>query len=859
MRRQKPIAVKVKAPSRGLSTRWPSETADLAGTAAIIGPPADSKRVCVVAQNMRFEDGVMASAPGHERVGLVTALLTNCVYHWPLDEASGARVDLVVGSKLNPAVGGDAIPNVESVAGKIGRAAHFTGFGYLAHDGLQNQVRGQFTMSFWANLDSVANNLTLMSVSGFSIAFATATKNISATVTGDTVTSAVNSVTTAGTWYMITLVADGANLKLYVNTTSTSVAHTPPGGSIIPVLQIGQSAGLTLDLLTVWSRGVSAGEVTALYNGGSALSFPFLGGACDFVYEGNIINSTTPRPLVMATPSRLYSVARSFSTSPRGYIATLTQIFSGNTATEIWRATDFYDKVVFAEKVNVPQYWKIGASSTLPVPGLALNSTDPFSSSSDGYEKFSGVEGFAGHLLFWRDDLLFWSDLNDFGNYIPIGATVNSTRRTSNAAVAFAQPVVGSTVTVTLNADVGFADFVVGQYVRMIFDNAGTTEYNYYQVTAIVNGTPDTVTLKLLGTTGRSATATDFTVVGTANQTITSLDANEAGVAQLVGANANGSIFRIWAMGDYAYVFKEWSIQSLQYVGQSAGTFFSRTEVVKEGLIGRNSGINLGNGSIVFLGHRELYQYGGGPTPKPVCRQYTRQLFTELDRTRLDQIVLFHREHRNEVWIVYPVTSGQKVLIWNYVEDSATIDVYDSGLQGLAAATRCGWTVDPPWNSGGDARWIDIDPAATWSSGVNGGNEELMLVVFGNGTFSIHGQVYDRNGAAYTALAETMDYDFGDSTMFKYVDVVHIGLQVKATDNQVRTLYVQVGGRTALDGNITWTAPKAIQVQGNANFTTKINPGGAGRYLRLRFYSQDADVQWRVSSYEIFCRPGGTY
>ncbi|MEI6196622.1 MAG: hypothetical protein WCS42_20080, partial [Verrucomicrobiota bacterium] len=77
MRRQRPTAVKVKAPSRGLVTRWPSESADWAqgvsqaqALAGISGIPGveNTTRICVVAMNVRFEDGVITNAPGYETV-----------------------------------------------------------------------------------------------------------------------------------------------------------------------------------------------------------------------------------------------------------------------------------------------------------------------------------------------------------------------------------------------------------------------------------------------------------------------------------------------------------------------------------------------------------------------------------------------------------------------------------------------------------------------------------------------------------------------------------------------------------------------------------------------------------------------
>jgi hypothetical protein len=107
-----------------------------------------------------------------------------------------------------------------------------------------------------------------------------------------------------------------------------------------------------------------------------------------------------------------------------------------------------------------------------------------------------------------------------------------------------------------------------------------------------------------------------------------------------------------------------------------------------------------------------------------------------------------------------------------------------------------------------------------------------------------------------------MDYDLGSPDIFKYVDVVILALQLSTivAVPAGATMYVQVGTQIALGGGaINWTAAFPVLVDGTATLPVKVNPGGAGRYLRLRFYSVDPDVQWRVSQFSISCRPGGTY
>lgn len=400
---------------------------------------------------------------------------------------------------------------------------------------------------------------------------------------------------------------------------------------------------------------------------------------------------------------------------------------------------------------------------------------------------------------------------------------------------------------------------LVADQIVTLTDTSSTPGQTYYDYYTVIGMSGNDLILTPIALTGATPVGNRILADGTVQ--FFTVNANEAGSTVVAGARMNGPIFKIIPQGDFAYIYKQRSIQSIQYTGLGNGTFFIHNEISGEGLIGRNAVTDNGDGRMIFLGWKELYIYEGGPTPQPVCQQYTRQLYAEVDRTNLDAILLFHNENRKEVWVIYPIPGGTfKVLIWNYVEDSASIDLYDSSLM-ITGIGWADWSSDPTWAQM-IGTWSELPSSTDWDNLIGASVSHAPIFGSIDAGLRLHGQVYDREGAGYYAVSETQDYDFGAPDTYKYVDVVVLALQL---NTQVAVpagsvFYVQVGSQAALGGGaISWTAPQSVLVDGTATLPVKVNPGGSGRYIRLRFFSQDPGVQFRVSQFEIHARPGGFY
>jgi hypothetical protein len=868
MRRADPISVRVRAPSRGLVTRFPRESADMYRQ-------GDMQRTATDAQNVRYEDGVIRNAPGYTQAQ-VGSMVASLVAHWRMDEADGTRFDASINS-YDLSYDQHQIPLIQ-VTGKIGKAAQtpvLTHPVFITTSQLFNNIdepliqlaNASFTISGWFNIASSSLTTALFSFPGAALTVSSGAfvaNLFKSNPTTGFISHTFSSSVPVGSWFFLVMTYDstasGGTITIKVNDVAdgsplTGTLLGAAGPQIVTVFghspPFGGTQQLAVDSLSAWQRVLGSGELTSLYNSGNGLDFPFNNGAYTLLYQGNLIGSV-PTPLIAAHGGLVDSLDRSFTSGV--FYLTPTNLFSGSAPTTgyPWTATDFFDTIILAQHDNPAQYWTAPTPNVCqPLPGLP--STD---------SQWDGVEAFFGHVLLWKDDRLKWSDKDDFTNWIPVATTAASAVFTIDTP-GFTQPATGATVAIPVTTDPVAAGIVVGQFI-FVQDNRGSGTanqfYDYYQVTAVATG-PNVITARLQDLTGH--TTTGLTVAS--GQSLFTVDANEAGETRVVGSKMNGRIFKIIAMGDYAYIFKERSVQSIQYVGLQSGTFFIHPELSDEGALSRTAVLNLGDGRIVFLGHKELYLYTGGPSPQPIATQVTRQVLKEIDRTRLQEIVMAHKEIRHEVWISYPISGGQKTLIWNYVEDTCSFDYYDSSVGGITAASDVDFSVDPPWNSLPDSlTWDTIDPTLDWLSFAGASTDRILLLGFGDGEIVVwgFGNTFNRNGRGYTCLSETQDFDLGEPDIWKYVDVVVIGLEISSSTNQPRTLYLQVGQRAGLgtpENSIVFTDPFPVSVSGNTSDVVKINPGGAGRYLRLRMFSQDPDVEWAVSSFEIHCRPGNTY
>jgi hypothetical protein len=368
-----------------------------------------------------------------------------------------------------------------------------------------------------------------------------------------------------------------------------------------------------------------------------------------------------------------------------------------------------------------------------------------------------------------------------------------------------------------------------------------------------------------------------------------SMLANTAAEIINAGSDINGEIFAVTSIGEYGFILKEQSIQSMQAINAPGIPYAIRLEVPGIGPISRNAWCQMHVENEVqglfFVGKNDLFIYSGGQSVVPIGRQHSQQFFDELDRSRVEEITCQQYPHLRQIWVAYPQLQSvvKRVLIYNYEDNSITIDDYPATLGGLSALGLVDWEIAPTWNDL-ESTQIWVTETLRWYEYSEDGEKQHTLIgvqadtpnaALGEDTSAtiprllLHGRVFYRlssddcradDEGGYTCLAETHDYDFGSPAHFKYTDHVELAIDTDGVDRGVTSLlYVQLGGRSNLDDEIKWTSPVAIDVRGRRNWTTKVGLRMSGRYIRMRAYSVDPQVQWKISRFTIVGRLGGTY
>lgn len=217
------------------------------------------------------------------------AMLDNITSYWKLDETSGVEVTDIAGAYNLLAV------NAPFTAGKLKNGADFGATNstkYLLNTSVISSPSYPLTVSFWFKPAAVVDVATPLGLSGdtvdyYRICFKDTSHEIIFRSNNSSLSGDLNSgvVAQTGTWYhAVFIIHSTTSGSFYLN--GTEVAREQPiyaatvsrfgVGALTRTTPTAWFSGM-VDEIGLWSRSLSAAEVSTLYNGGVGLSYPFAG------------------------------------------------------------------------------------------------------------------------------------------------------------------------------------------------------------------------------------------------------------------------------------------------------------------------------------------------------------------------------------------------------------------------------------------------------------------------------------------------------------------------------------------------------------------------------------------------------
>lgn len=218
-------------------------------------------------------------------------LSTNLVSYWKFDESSGNASD---------SVGSNTLTNVNSTSfatGKIGNGADLelsSSNYFYKEDNSSLDITNNLSYSFWFKAETVGSGGDYRIInkwydaSEYIIRINDTSLNILVSASGGTVQVANAQTVTAGVWYHCVFTYNSTDgLKVYVNagTPSTAAANGTINNTserlVIGASQKSDGTGTgnyydgLIDEVGIWSRTLTADEVSQLYNSFRGNSYPF--------------------------------------------------------------------------------------------------------------------------------------------------------------------------------------------------------------------------------------------------------------------------------------------------------------------------------------------------------------------------------------------------------------------------------------------------------------------------------------------------------------------------------------------------------------------------------------------------------
>jgi len=313
-----------------------------------------------------------------------------------------------------------------------------------------------------------------------------------------------------------------------------------------------------------------------------------------------------------------------------------------------------------------------------------------------------------------------------------------------------------------------------------------------------------------------------------------------------------------WLTSSKGEVIDGLQLRDLFVIYKTHSTYIMRLisgqSVMKIEKIQVNSGILAKNCVAEFKGihfvvsDADVVLFDGQSVKSIADKRVRAEIFTKIDTVNYANTYVVRYDRQDEMWICYPEQGQEypnRAAIWNWKDDTwAFRDLSQSrhiasGVTNFAPGVT--WdSQNVTWDS--QARsWNPLSQNPTTDTLVSAATLKLGILDQGNNVFDV---------AMNTTLEKT-SMDFGDPDSIKIIKTI----RPRITANAGTSIYIRVGVQFNADDPIQWNTERLYTVgtDREAYFTCK------GRYISVRFRTQDIDETWALHGFTIETALSGNY
>ncbi len=312
--------------------------------------------------------------------------------------------------------------------------------------------------------------------------------------------------------------------------------------------------------------------------------------------------------------------------------------------------------------------------------------------------------------------------------------------------------------------------------------------------------------------------------------------------------STKGHIIDGLPLRDMFVIYKTHAIHTMRLVGGQSVMQFEKVQI-NSGLLAKNC-VQEFKGMHFVVSDGDVVLFDGQSIKSIADKRVRTEIFANMDTVNFINSYVARYDRQDEMWVCYPTIGNEwanKAAIWNWKDDTWTFrELIESRHIASGQANKDSFTYDSP-----QAAVTYDDPSMKIPYAPTSNNPTTdTLVTATNLKLGVIDESFNSYGVPMVSSLEKLTMDLGTDDI-KIVKSV----SPRITADIGTKVYISVGSQFNPDDVITWM-PEVMYVVG---IDRKSDIILKGRYISVKFRTQDLDANWRLHSFHIDAAVSGGY